>query len=110
MKAALPAAAIFLLSTSLLLAQPRSQPQLFIAGTVKWISGVPATGLQVKLVRAGRVMATTYTNSAGRYAFFRIQGRPAEYSLQVYGRNALLKELRLPNLPAGSWVPDVVVE
>jgi hypothetical protein len=82
----------------------------FIWGIVKWSTGSPATGLEVKLVRNGVVAATAYTNQAGRYAFFGIADQPSEYFVMVYYQDKKLTENKLPPLSIGSQAPDMTVQ
>jgi hypothetical protein len=82
----------------------------FIWGIVKWSTGSPAAGLEVKLVRNGVVAARAYTNQAGRYAFFGIADQPSEYFVMVYYQDRKLTENKLPPLSIGSQAPDMTVQ
>ena len=86
------------------------QHSLFVSGTVKWDTGTPAVGFEVRLVQAGVTKATTYTNQAGRYGFFGIGGQPSQYTLMVFSRDKMLKEMPLHNLPVGGHVPDIILK
>jgi len=82
----------------------------FVWGTVRWSTRSLASALKVDLVGSdGAVRATSYTNPTGRYAFFGISGQPPQYSLRVYYRDTLLTTKKVPNIPIGGRVPDVVV-
>ena len=87
-----------------------SQTSLFVSGTVKWDTGIPAAGFEVRLVQNGVIRARTYTNQAGRYAFFGIVGQPSQYTLMVFSRDRMLKEMPLPNLPVGGRVPEIIIK
>ena len=82
----------------------------FVWGIVKWSTGSPAIGLEVKLVRNGVVAARAYTNQAGRYAFFGIAGQPSDYLVMVYYQDRVLAESKLPALTIGSQAPDMTVQ
>ena len=82
---------------------------LFISGTVKWDTGSPAVGFEVRLVKDGVIKATTYTNQAGRYGFFEIVGKPPEYTLMVFSKDRMLKEVPMPNVPVGGQVAEIKI-
>ena len=87
-----------------------SQHSLFVSGTVKWDTGIPAAGFEVRLVEGSVIKAKAYTNQAGRYAFFGIGGIPSQYILMVFSRNRMLKEIPLHNVPVGGRVPDIILK
>jgi hypothetical protein len=82
----------------------------FLWGTLRWRSGDPANAVQVRLVRGGAVQATALSNPAGRYAFFNQPGTPSEYTLQVVKNGQVAQQVRVPQVPVGGQVPDIVVE
>ncbi len=86
------------------------QRSLFVSGTVKWDTGTPAVGFEVRLVQHGVIRAKTYTNQAGRYAFFDVAGQPSQYALMVFFRDRMLKEIPLHNLPVGGRVPEIIIK
>jgi hypothetical protein len=87
------------------------QSQLFVWGDVRWSTGYPAIGLEVRLIRnsTNAIVRRSYTNPAGRYAFYGIAGRPSDYSLHVYTGNSMRGGIRVPNLPIGGKVRDIIV-
>ena len=88
-----------------------SQPSLFVWGDVRWSTGYPANGLEVRLIRnnTAAIIQRAYTNPAGRYAFYGIAGQPSDYSLQVYTGNRMRGWKGVPNLPIGGKAPDIIV-
>ena len=44
-----------------------------LRGKVRWITGAPAVGVEVKIMQNERMVAITYTNDRGLYAFFNIK-------------------------------------
>ena len=84
--------------------------ELFLWGTVKWNTGTPAVGLEIRLIKDETIVARTYSNQAGRYGFFEIQGYPSQYSLEVFYSDDRLNSMRVPDLPRGGKVPDIVVQ
>ena len=94
----------------LLLAAAAPAQKLFLWGDVNWQSGVPANGLEIRLLKGTNIRARAYTNPAGRYAFFDQAGAPAEYILQVLSAGKLLKQAPVgPQVGVGGRVANVVV-
>lgn len=95
------------LSTSAL-----GQPPLFVWGNVRWNTGYPASGVEVRLIQTATqaVAGSAYTNQAGRFAFFGVGGQPSDYSLQVYTGNTMRGHAGLTGVPTGGQAPDVTVD
>lgn len=89
-----------------------SQPNLFLWGNVKWNTGYPASGLEVRLIQNSNntIIGTAYTNQAGRFAFFAIAGRPSDYNLQVYTGNTIRGSTVVPAMPIGGQAPDITIK
>lgn len=81
-----------------------------LRGKVVWASGAPAVGLEIKLNQNNRVIATTYTNDRGLYAFFNINIPSDEMVIVVADRNRILKEQPLSDNGSTSIIPDIVLE
>src|SRR5262249_46172156 len=86
-----------------------SQPSLFIWGTVKWNTGIPAPSLEIRLVQNENTIANVYTNQTGGYGFFGIMGQPSQYTLKVFSRNTMLREISLQDVSIGERV-DITVQ
>ncbi len=97
-------------TTVLSQAKPAPVP-LFLWGNVKWVTGFPAIGLEVRLIRndTSAIVQTAYTNPSGGYAFFGSLGRPPDYRLKVYTGKTMRGEIRVPNLPIGGQAPDILI-
>ena len=67
-------------------------------------------GIELRLVKNNVTQATKYTNQAGRYAFFGIEGQPSDYVLMVFSGNTNLRQMSLINIPVGERIPDIIVE
>lgn len=81
---------------------------LFIWGNVKWATGYPAVGVEVRLVKKNEmVMSKVYTDQSGSYAFFGIRGRPSDHYVKVYSRGNLLANRKLEQVPIGGHVPEI---
>lgn len=104
---------LILLSTVLLMVGTHSHDVAgqspFLWGYVKWATGYPAMGMEVRLVRNGAVKSSVYSDQAGSYAFFGIDGRPSEFSVMVYSRESILGQIRVPDIPAGRQLPDITL-
>ena len=90
--------------------QTGSSQNLFLRGVVKWNTGTPALGLQIRLIKDGVIISKSYTNQKGRYVFFNIQGTPDQYYIEVYDRDNLLNTTDLLNVTTGSRVPDIIID
>lgn len=88
-----------------------SQPGVFLWGIVKWNTGYPASGVEVRLVNISSqaIYGATWSNESGHYAFFNIPGQPSEFLVQVYTGTVIRGKIQIPNLPTGSQVPDIVI-
>ncbi len=88
-----------------------AQRSVFIWGTIKWITGTPASGLEVQLVRVrdGAFRVRTFANQVGRYGFFDIEGQPAQYRLIILSGGVKLSEVDLAAVRVGGRVPDIQV-
>lgn len=103
---------IRLLLPSLLLlatAQAWSQSGPFLFGTVRWHSGPPAHGLEVQLLRGTQMMAATFTDQEGFYAFANLPGQPGEYRILVRSARGVLAEMPVPPVPPGGVVPPITL-
>jgi len=81
---------------------------LFVWGNVKWITGIPSVGFEVKLMRLnGEFVSTAYTNQSGSYAFFGITGQPSGHYIMIYYKKILISQTRIPEIPLGQQVPDI---
>jgi hypothetical protein len=86
-----------------------SQPSLFIRGTVKWNTGIPAPSLEIRLVQNDNIIDRVYTNQTGGYGFFGIKGQPSQYTLKVFSGNNMLQEISLQHSSIGERV-DITVQ
>lgn len=102
--------ATFILIILIIFPNTAFSQQLFIWGNVKWNTGTPAIGIELRLVKNNITQAIGYTNQAGRYAFFDINGQPLEYMLMVFSGNANLSQISLANIPVGGRVPDIEIQ
>lgn len=83
---------------------------LFVWGNVKWATGNPAIGIEVRLLQNnGMVKSTAYTDQTGSYAFFAIEGRPADYDVVAYSRGRVLGQTRVPAISPGGQVPEITL-
>ncbi len=79
-------------------------------GTVTWNTGAPVAGVELRLVQGGRALpARILTNSAGRYGLYNLSATTSDYTLQVIRSGAVVKSVKLPRLPHGGRVPDIVI-
>jgi hypothetical protein len=87
------------------------QPSLFLWGNVRWNTGSPAVGLEVRLIHVStrNIVARAYTNQIGRFAFFGIGGQPSDYFLQACIGNTVRGGTGLPALPIGGQAPDIII-
>jgi len=81
-----------------------------IRGKVKWITGSPAIGLEVKLQQNNRVIAITSTNERGLYAFFNINVPLQEFSVIVSDSYRILKEQQITGSGPNKKLPDITIE
>jgi hypothetical protein len=86
-----------------------TQSRPFLVGTVRRDNGVPAYGLEVRLVHGSEIVAATFTDRAGYFAFHRIQGQPNEFHLVVVSARTTLYDRQVPNLPPGSQLSPIIV-
>jgi hypothetical protein len=113
MKRPLPVLLVLLtVSTGVLSTSALGQPPLFLWGNVRWSTGYPASGLEVRLIQTSTqtIARSAYTNQAGRFAFFGVGGQPSAYSLQVYTGNTMRGHAGLSEVPLGGQAPDVTVD
>lgn len=82
--------------------------QLFVWGVVKWNTGTPAAGVEIRLMEDGHVRAKTFSNQAGRYGFFDIPGEPGDYTLEAVLEGDTVGEGPLP-VPKGARAPDLII-
>lgn len=87
------------------LAQPSS-----LRGKVRWITGAPAIGMEVKIQRNKRVMAVTYTNDRGLYAFFNINPPFHGIVVVVSDSYRVLKEKHITDIGPNGELPDITIE
>jgi hypothetical protein len=87
-----------------------SQTPLFLSGQVNWNTGFPANSVQVRLMHGSNTVATTYTNQAGRFAFFGIGGQPFQYSLQVWTGNQMRGQAGLAGVHIGGQAPVITIQ
>jgi hypothetical protein len=96
-----------LVTLALLLIWPVSaltQSPLFFSGAIKWSTGNPAVGMEAKLVQGDAVRARAFTNPAGLFGFYGLQGQPREYTLEIYQGGKFLKNVPLQGVPVGGQV------
>lgn len=84
--------------------------QVFVWGNIRWITGTPAAGLEIRLLKGDAIRAKAFTNQVGRYTFFDIGGKPSDYRLEVFAGERRLKRVAIPDIPTGRKVPDLVVQ
>lgn len=83
---------------------------LFVWGNVKWITGNPSVGFEVKLIRLnGEIASTAYTNQSGSYAFFGITGQPSDHYIMIYYKKNMIRQMKIPEIPLGQQVPDILL-
>lgn len=82
----------------------------FLFGTVTWSNGVPAEGLEVRLVRDGQVVSNTYTDNTGYFAFRDINGQPRDYSLNVVAAGGIVADMPVGDIPQGGTVPPITLK
>jgi hypothetical protein len=108
--AGLFARSVLLLIPLAIISQNSYGQSVSIWGNVLWATGSPAIGVEVKLVRNDKTLSVAaYTNQAGRYAFFGIKGKPADYTLMVYYRDKLLRQEAVHDLRNRNQVPDIII-
>lgn len=81
-----------------------SQAPLFFSGVIKWNTGNPAIGIEARLGQGGAVKARAFTNQAGLFGFYGLNGQPHEYTLEIYQGKNLLKNVPLQGVPVGGQV------
>ncbi len=96
---------LLILSPIPLAAQPPS-----CRGRVQWANGVPAIGLEVKIVQGSRELAKTFTNEKGLYAFFSLQQPLVNFSIIVSDRNRVLGRTEVSRVGADGRVADIIVQ
>jgi Carboxypeptidase regulatory-like domain len=82
----------------------------FLSGTVTWSSGVPAQGLEMRLVRDGQAVSGTYTDNAGYFAFRDINGQPKDYSLNVVAAGGVVANLPVGDVPPGGTMSPITLK
>ncbi len=82
----------------------------FLSGTVTWSSGVPAQGLEVRLVRDRQVVSNTFTDNTGYFAFRDINGQPKDYSLNVVAAGGIVADLPVGDVPQGGTMPPITLK
>ena len=81
-----------------------SQPPLFFSGAIKWTTGNPAIGIEARLVQGGAVKDQAFTNQAGLFSFYSLNGQPHEYTLELYQGRNLLKNVPLQGIKVGGQI------
>jgi hypothetical protein len=81
----------------------------FLRGNVKWATGYPAIAVEVRLVQNQKKIQSVYTDQAGSYAFFGVEGRPSEYTVVVYRQKSILGESKVPEVTASRQIRDIVL-
>jgi hypothetical protein len=81
-----------------------SQAPLFFSGAIKWTTGNPAIGMEARLVQGGAVRGRAFTNQAGLFSFYGLNGQPRDYTLKIYQGGNLLKDVPLQGVPVGGQV------
>lgn len=85
--------------------------ELYVWGNVKWITGYPSVGIEVRLIRYdGVIVSNTYTNQSGSYAFFGISGQPSSHFISIYYRDNMINKTRIPEIAQGQQIPDIVLD
>ena len=82
----------------------------FCRGRVQWANGVPAIGLEVKIVQGSHELAKTFTNEKGLYAFFSLQQPLVNFSIIVSDRNRVLGRTEVSRVGADGRVADIIVQ
>lgn len=88
------------------------QSSLFVWGNVKWSTGYPAVGLEVRLIKTDshNIAGRAYTNQSGRFSFYGVEDQPSDYSLQVCVGDTIRGETTLTALPIGGQSPDITIK
>lgn len=82
---------------------------MILRGKVVWNSGAPAIGLEIQLRQNNRLLATTFTNESGRYAFFNINQSLHEFMVVVSDRKQILKQVQQITYPSDGIIPDITI-
>ncbi len=107
-RALLAAVAVLVLLSIAAAALAQGTP--FLSGTVVWSSGVPAQGLEVRLVRDGQAVSNTFTDNTGYFAFRDINGQPKEYGLNVFAAGGIVADLPVGEVAQGGTVPPITLK
>lgn len=101
---------LFILVIGLLLSTNALAQSPSVRGKVTWVTGSPAVGLEVKIQKNNRVVAVTYTNAKGLYAFFNINTPLAGLVIVVSDGYRVLKEKRITGNGPNEKISDIVIE
>ena len=101
---------LFILVIGLLLFTDALAQSPSLRGKVRWVTGAPAIGLEVKIQQNNRVVAITYTNERGLYAFFNINTPLHGVVVIVSDSYRVLKEKRITGDGSNEKIPDIVIE
>jgi len=81
-----------------------------LRGKVRWVTGAPAIGLEIKLQQNDKVLAITYTNESGLYAFFNINTPLHGLLVIVSDSFRVLKEERITEVGPNGKLQDIAIE
>ena len=103
---------LFIFLLEVLIATDSFSQSFSMRGKVTWTSGTPAIGMEVQLQQKQnrQVLASTYTNDKGLYAFFDINAPPHEFLIVISDRNRVLQQETLSGSGANSVIPDIIIE
>jgi len=83
---------------------------LFAWGNVRWSTGSPAIGVEVKLMlHNGEMKSHMYTDQTGSYAFFGIDGQPSDHYVMVLSGGSLLKTQMLYGVFRSGRIPMITL-
>ncbi len=87
-----------------------SQSQVFLKGTVKWSSGVPAQGLEVRLVGKNNLPLSVFTDSSGYFAFYDVTGQPGNFRINVLTAGGIVADMPVGNVPVGGTAHEIILK